>query len=700
MRIYTILLISCLSLIFQNFLKAQNKTDSIKIISKKSIKDTNSIKEIVVTGYGSNRKLLETPASIVPIGLNDLHKYSSTSLVPVLDAAPGVDFQERSPGNYRISIRGSSLRTAFNIRNIKAYWNDIPYTDAGGTTWLTNVDLHALSSLEIIKGPTGSVYGAGSGGTILIKSQLPGPEMGFHYALDGMAGSFGMNGFNMAILSRGPQTASSLNYSVFKSNGYRVNSGIDRQMINFTSQIHLQSNDILTLSAFYTDLHYQTPYSLTLSLYNSDPQQARPKNSSGASPIINQTGEYVKKFLLGASNHITWNKHFDNILSIGISPDNIQNKSINGIEKTEEENFSIRSQSRYSFDINRTHGKLSLGGEYINSFVSDRNYGNLKGIPDTIQSDDQLTNLQWIIFSNFELSFPQDYYFTLGASLNKVKYSIQRLDNKPSFQLETQFNAIVSPRIALLKKLNNNQSVYLSYSYGYSPPASTEVLPSTGIFNSTLQPEISKNLEMGYRGSFEDHLFDLDLTLFSNQISHSIIRRSDSLGQDFYLNNGSSVENGIEGILRINPIQNPGGILTYLSFYGNFTVNHFYFKQYILNGQDLSGNPFTGVSPFVLVSGLDTRFLKGFSANINYHYSDKIPLNDQNTVKSLPYSIFGAKLAYQKSIGQKFSLEFYLGVDNAFNKRYSLGNDINAAGGRYFNPAPIRNYFLGLSLRY
>jgi iron complex outermembrane receptor protein len=668
-RIGTFLLIYLL-LFNSHVVHSQSLEDTLSPKNRFKTRDTNSIKEIVVTGYGSNRKLLETPASIVPITPTDLHKYSNTSLVPVLDAVPGVDFQERSPGNYRLSIRGSSLRSAFNVRNIKVYWNDIPYTDAGGTTWLTSIDLHSLSTLEIIKGPTGSAYGAG-GGTILIRSQLPGSEPGIHYSLDAQGGSFGMKGNNLAISSRGIQSASYLNYSVFKADGYRVNSGIDRQMVNFSSRLNLNPKDVLILSAFYTDLHYQTPYGLTLAQYNANPQQARPATGSTPGAVTNQTGEYVRKFLIGATNQYTWNEHFENMTSIGLSPDQIQNKSVNGIEKTEEENLSIRSIGRYKFHFQNTLVKFSLGGEFINSFVSDRNYGNLKGIPDSIQSDDQLTNTQWSIFSNLEWILPHDYFFTLGASINKVSYTIQRLDYKPSFTLQTQFNAIASPRIALLKKFNADQSLYLSYSYGYSPPASTEVLPSTGIFNSSLQAEISRNLELGYRGSTPDHFIDLDLTLFSNQIEHSIIRRTDSLGQDFYLNNGSSVENGIEGLLRINPIQNSGTLWSYLSFYGNFTFNNFYFRQYILNGQNLSGNPFTGVSPFVLVSGMDTRFLKGFYANLNYHYSDPIPLNDQNTVKSSAYSIFGGKLGYKGGFWKSLNIEMYLGVDNAFNKHYS-----------------------------
>ena len=42
----------------------------------------------------------------------------------------------------------------------------------------------------------------------------------------------------------------------------------------------------------------------------------------------------------------------------------------------------------------------------------------------------------------------------------------------------------------------------------------------------------------------------------------------------------------------------------------------------------------------------------------------------------------------------------FTGVDNAFNAKYSLGNDINAAGGRYYNAAATANYFVGLIINF
>ena len=45
-----------------------------------------------------------------------------------------------------------------------------------------------------------------------------------------------------------------------------------------------------------------------------------------------------------------------------------------------------------------------------------------------------------------------------------------------------------------------------------------------------------------------------------------------------------------------------------------------------------------------------------------------------------------------------YKLEIFAGADNLFNTKYSLGNDINAAAGRYYNAAAGVNYFAGISL--
>ena len=72
-----------------------------------------------------------------------------------------------------------------------------------------------------------------------------------------------------------------------------------------------------------------------------------------------------------------------------------------------------------------------------------------------------------------------------------------------------------------------------------------------------------------------------------------------------------------------------------------------------------------------------------------------LPLTDANDAYADPYQLVQCKLGYRNK-----SLNVFAGVDNVLNQRYSLGNDINALGKRYYNPAPARNFFAGMICRF
>ena len=57
-------------------------------------------------------------------------------------------------------------------------------------------------------------------------------------------------------------------------------------------------------------------------------------------------------------------------------------------------------------------------------------------------------------------------------------------------------------------------------------------------------------------------------------------------------------------------------------------------------------------------------------------------------------------MGYSSKLGRKTGINLFTGIDNLLDETYSLGNDINAAGGRYYNAAPKRNYYAGLSFEF
>ena len=135
-----------------------------------------------------------------------------------------------------------------------------------------------------------------------------------------------------------------------------------------------------------------------------------------------------------------------------------------------------------------------------------------------------------------------------------------------------------------------------------------------------------------------------------------------------------------------------------------YTWHHFRFKDYIKSSRgenvDYSGNALTGTAPHISVSTLDVHLRNGLYTNLTVNHTDRIPLNDANTVYADAYQLITWKIGYGMNIGQKTHFDLFAGVDNLLNQEYSLGNDLNAFGNRYYNPSPKRNYFAGLRVRF
>jgi iron complex outermembrane receptor protein len=172
-----------------------------------------------------------------------------------------------------------------------------------------------------------------------------------------------------------------------------------------------------------------------------------------------------------------------------------------------------------------------------------------------------------------------------------------------------------------------------------------------------------------------------------------VIQR-DASGADYFINAGATSQKGAELMLNWSRSYNDGRI-SFLRFWSSYSYNYYRFKEYVNDGKNYSGNALTGVPPVTLAVGADLVLRKGFYANVTAYYGDRLPLNDANTDYASDYFLVGARFGYRMS--KKIPLEFFGGVDNALGVKYSLGNDLNAVGGRYFNAAPGRNIYVGIA---
>src|SRR5690349_2130679 len=197
-------------------------------------KDTAiNLEEVVVRSFEQNRNAGAATASVKIIERNNADRYSKTSLVNGFNTGAGVRMEERSPGSYRINIRGSSLRSPFGVRNVKVYWNGIPLTDPGGNTYFNQLAFNNFSSIEIFKGPAGSLYGAGTGGLVLVNTLNGSWKPGV--SLEHIRGSYGLNNVFATMKMGGDDNRSMVTYAHNGNDGYRVQSAMRRDNASWSS---------------------------------------------------------------------------------------------------------------------------------------------------------------------------------------------------------------------------------------------------------------------------------------------------------------------------------------------------------------------------------------------------------------------------------------------------------------------------------
>jgi iron complex outermembrane receptor protein len=651
------------------------------------------LQEVVVQAYEQNRRLSEVPVAIGVITTAEWNRYNRMSIVPAMNSVPGVRMEERSPGSYRLSFRGSTLRSPFGVRNVKVYLDGIPFTDPGGNTYLTQLAPFDMYSLELIKGPAGSLYGAATGGALLIKSKpdswLPGFTAEYSY------GSFNSNSINAQVRLGNENGGNIINYSHQTSDGYRDHTNLRRDIITWESMLKNNSHQTLSTYAFYGDLYYQTPGALTLSEYNANPKQARP--AVGATPSADQAQAsiYQKTFMAGITNTCRFSETFQNTTNFYAAYTNYVNPTFRNYEFRSEPHFGGRTVFSYTTD----YLHLNFGGEAQKGFFTTQDYGNNNGSPDTLQTNDNINTWTYTFFAQADLFFGKGWQVSAGLSYNDAFIGIDRISVPGFIPRNKSFSNEFAPRLAVSKKITPDILLYASVSKGFSLPAVAEVLPSTGSINTDLQPENGISYEAGLKNSFFNQRLYIEVIGFYFELQQAIVVRKDSSNADYYTNAGSTTQKGIESQVSYQLLPSAMGFINSTRFWASYTLDNFTYGDFSKNSTNYDGKHLPGVANNTFTGGIDINSRPGIFLHLTYYYSDKIPLNDANSSWAAAYQLVGGRMGYSTPV-KNMNLTVFTGVNNAFNAKYSLGNDINAAGGRYYNAAATANYFIGLSINF
>jgi iron complex outermembrane receptor protein len=658
--------------------------------------DSSLLQNVTVTAFETKTKWKDAASTVAVLNNRDLQRFNSGSLLPAFNTIAGVRMEERSPQSYRLSIRGSLLRSPFGVRNIKIYLDGMPLTDATGNTYLNLIDPAQVQSAEIIKGPSSSVYGANTGGVVLLNSVYPVVKNRVEAAVSG--GSYGLFGGQASWQTQQKGFESVLSFSHTQSDGYRQQSSSRKDVVKWNGRVAISSKQSLAITAFYTDLFYKTPGGLTQAQFDKNPVQARPATATLPGAVTQQASISNKTAFLAAALTSALSKQITNTTSVVLNHTDFTNPFITNYEKRNEWNYSARTSFNYAYQHNNIKLDVTAGGEAGYNVAHIDDYGNRAGVQDTVQSKGLAHTAQYLAFAQVNAHIGRRWLLQAGASINSTNYNFKYLEGLFSKTPQQRTaGPLVTPRLSALYQVSDNVSVYASVSRGFSTPTLAELAPSGRSFSTTLQPEYGWNYEAGVKGAVAKNLVEFNLSLYYYALKNAIVSRTDSNGVQYFVNAGSTVQKGAELWLKAHLLHNTNRFISLLDVWSSFSYQPYKFDSYTSGSNNYSGNKLTGVPRTVSVSGVDVNTRKAWSASVIFNYTSSIPVDDANTTFAKAYHLLQVKFGKTFTL-HTCKLNVYAGIDNALNEVYSLGNDINAVGKRYFNAAPARSIFAGARL--
>lgn len=642
------------------------------LMGQKALAQTQELKEIKVFAFERQKSWRRSSDAISSIDSVRLQQNNGWQLWSTLNTQAGVRMEERSPGSYRVAIRGSALRAPFGVRNVKMYWNQLPISDAGNNTYFQLFEPDLFQDIQILKGPNGGFYGPGTGGTMLLSSQIPTQTQ-----QKWNSSANGLGGWRQALDLQWKQAQHRhrlfLGYT--KQPGYRDQSDMERAMINYQFRKEWTQQRYLELLSYYGDMYYQTPGGLTLKQYQENPRAARPAAGAFKSAQQQQAAFYLKSFYLGALVGGQWNARWAWKWGNAFQFNQIRNPSIRNYEVREEPNLSTRLVLQYQVPLERGLFALDYGLEWQQGNFRSSTFGNVFGKKDSLQYQQDTRLQQWLAFVQAEVQ-QGPWTFTVSGSWNQ-----QRAQGRAA-------EGIPAPRLGINFKLDAHQSLYLKSARGFSPPSIAELRPSALVFNQNLRAEKGWLNELAYRFQTIDQRFRLQLTAYQMNLKESIVLRRDAAGADYFVNMGKIRQKGLE----LDWTWKWGKTM----IQGASTWQDFRFVDYTSINKSYAGNRLTGTAPFTQSLNFMAAMGKHWVLSPQWLHSAEMFLNDANTDRLPTSDWMSLRLNYQGQ-HKNWSYVIWSSLDNALNQTMSLGPDLNALGGRYYNAANGRLWSLGMN---
>ncbi|MGP7366770.1 TonB-dependent receptor PqqU [Klebsiella pneumoniae] len=667
---------------------------------------------MVVTAAPTTVSELDTPAAVSVVNGDEMRQAAPrVNLSESLGAVPGLQVQNRQ--NYaqdlQLSIRGFGSRSTYGVRGLRIYVDDIPATMPDGQGQTSNIDIGSVDTIEVLRGPFSALYGNSSGGVINVTSQTgtqpPTVEASSYY------GSFGTWHYGMKATGAvgDGSHAGDVDYTVstnrLTTHGYRDHSGARKNLANARLGVRINDVSKLTLLLNSVDIKANDAGGLTADEWRDNPRQSPRGDQYNTRKNTRQTQAGLRyERQLSAQDDLSvmmyaGERETTQFQSIPRAPQLKPSHAGGVIDLTRHyQGIDTRLTHRGELLVPVT---LTAGLDYENMSERRKGYENFVMVNGAPQYGEQGAlrrnerNLMWNVDPYLQTQWQLTDKLSLDAG---VRYSSVWFDSNDYYI--TPGNGDDSgdasyhkwlPAGSLKYALTDAWNVYLSAGRGFETPTINELSyrsDNQSGLNFGLKPSTNDTVEIGSKTRIGNGLFTA--ALFQTNTDNEIVVDSSSGGRTSYKNAGKTRRQGME--LGLDQQFGESWRLKAAWTWLDAT-----YRTNVCDDASCNGNRIPGIARNMGYASFGYQPEQGWYAGSDIRYMSDIMANDENTAKAPSWTVVGLTTGYKWSYG-RMDMDLFGRIDNLFDREYVGSVIVNESNGRYYEPAPGRNYGIGLNL--
>ena len=667
---------------------------------------------MVVTAAPTTVSELDTPAAVSVVNGDEMRQAAPrVNLSESLGAVPGLQVQNRQ--NYaqdlQLSIRGFGSRSTYGVRGLRIYVDGIPATMPDGQGQTSNIDIGSVDTIEVLRGPFSALYGNSSGGVINVTSQTgaqpPTVEASSYY------GSFGTWHYGMKATGAvgDGSHAGDVDYTVstnrFTTHGYRDHSGARKNLANARLGVRINDVSKLTLLLNSVDIKANDAGGLTADEWRDNPRQSPRGDQYNTRKNTRQTQAGLRyERQLSAQDDLSvmmyaGERETTQFQSIPRAPQLKPSHAGGVIDLTRHyQGIDTRLTHRGELLVPVT---LTAGLVYENMSERRKGYENFVMVNGAPQYGEQGAlrrnerNLMWNVDPYLQTQWQLTDKLSLDAG---VRYSSVWFDSNDYYI--TPGNGDDSgdasyhkwlPAGSLKYALTDAWNVYLSAGRGFETPTINELSyrsDNQSGLNFGLKPSTNDTVEIGSKTRIGNGLFTA--ALFQTNTDNEIVVDSSSGGRTSYKNAGKTRRQGME--LGLDQQFGESWRLKAAWTWLDAT-----YRTNVCDDASCNGNRIPGIARNMGYASFGYQPEQGWYAGSDIRYMSDIMANDENTAKAPSWTVVGLTTGYKWSYS-RMDMDLFGRIDNLFDREYVGSVIVNESNGRYYEPAPGRNYGIGLNL--